>query len=133
VYSLSFLASTEMKEDPQDRTFPCATGSRVASAERNRQIGRCTTSKSICFILVLRYRSAPGLRRVEGDFIISYPALTPHPGKPGLGDVPGYYQTSLAGLDLFGLHRFHISKFTIVNQEQPAVSYIQSTPICGVG
>jgi hypothetical protein len=28
----------------------------------------------------------------------AYPALIPHPGTPGLGNVPGYYQAVLAGL-----------------------------------
>lgn len=29
---------------------------------------------------------------------VRYPPLIPHPGEPGLGNVVGYYRTSLAGL-----------------------------------
>jgi hypothetical protein len=28
-----------------------------------------------------------------------FPALIPHPGEPGLGNVPGYYQTSREARD----------------------------------
>jgi hypothetical protein len=30
-------------------------------------------------------------------FFFAYPALIPHPGSPGLGSVPGYFQPSRQG------------------------------------
>jgi hypothetical protein len=32
-----------------------------------------------------------GLRRKEGPFSFAYPALIPHPGSPGLGNVTGLF------------------------------------------
>lgn len=47
--------------------------------------------------MALRLRLRAGLRHKE-LFLFLFSRLIPHPGQPGLGNVPGYYQTSLAGL-----------------------------------
>jgi len=48
----------------------------------------------------LRYAARRPSGRAEETFSFAYPALTPHPGSPGLGDMPGYYQSSrVAGLE----------------------------------
>jgi hypothetical protein len=45
-----------------------------------------------------------GLRRMENTFCSSYPALAPQRGTR-LGGVPGYYRSSLAGLERCGVKR----------------------------
>jgi len=35
-----------------------------------------------------------GLRQRGRICYLAYPALIPHPGTPGLGNVPGYYRSS---------------------------------------
>jgi len=50
-----------------------------------------------------------GLRRKERFFSLTYPALTPHPGTPGLGDVTGLLPAVPGGTGLWcGLDFFWI-------------------------
>jgi hypothetical protein len=51
------------------------------------------------FSLALSASLRAGLRRKEGFVLGFVPALIPHPGEPGLGNVPGYYQTSREARD----------------------------------
>lgn len=49
-----------------------------------------------------------GLRRKERDFFFAYPALIPHPGSPGLGNVTGLLPAVPgAGLENVGLKFVH--------------------------
>jgi len=46
----------------------------------------------VMFVLSLRPSGCTTACGSEEGFFSAYPALIPHPGTPGLGNVPGYYQ-----------------------------------------
>jgi hypothetical protein len=49
----------------------------------------------------LRSHCAAAYGSKELFLFVHYPAFIPHPGGPGLGNMPGYFLSSLAGLEHF--------------------------------
>jgi hypothetical protein len=66
------------------------------------------------FFSALRFAARGPLARGIVLFFNAYPAFIPHPGQPGLGNIPGYYQPSLSGLVQIRLRLFLITDTTLV-------------------
>jgi hypothetical protein len=53
----------------------------------------------LLFVYGTRLHCATAYGSKELFLFVRYPAFIPHPGGPGLGNMPGYFHSSLAGLE----------------------------------